>query len=246
MYSMLAVIGIVFSLGHDAVDDQAEARAVLDRAVRAFGGEEKLRKLQHLSIQGTIKFEGGGQMITATIDGKSSGPDLYRMEVEIDANGMKNKVCFGIRGDAGWTQSNNQSMDMPKPVALLVRDVLYGVRILTLLASVKDKDFTISHLGELKLGDQAAIGLRISRKDWRDVSVYFDKESGLPVQSEITVTDPNGQDAAFVFRFSDYKDVDGIKWFSRIAIKVNETEATADMGTIQAVEAIEASFFEKP
>jgi hypothetical protein len=53
------------------------------------------------------------------------------------------------------------------------------------LAPLKDaKRFTLATLGEIKVEDKPALGVKVSRQGPRDVDLYFDKRSGLLVRTE--------------------------------------------------------------
>jgi hypothetical protein len=42
------------------------------------------------------------------------------------------------------------------------------------------------HLGDVKVGDKPALGIGVSHKNHKDVSLFFDKETGLPAKSEVS------------------------------------------------------------
>ena len=54
---------------------------------------------------------------------------------------------------------------------------------------------TLAALGESKVGDRPALGVRISVKGRKDLRFFFDKESGLLVKSEHILDDGNGKES---------------------------------------------------
>jgi len=52
-----------------------------------------------------------------------------------------------------------------------------------MLAPLKDKAYTLAPIGEVKVEDRPALGLRVSRKGNRDINLYFDKKTYLRVKT---------------------------------------------------------------
>jgi len=99
-----------------------------------------------------------------------------------------------------------------------MKAALYALRMPQLLPDLKGKDFMLSNLGEVKVGDKPALGIGLSHKDHKDVNLFFDKETGLPAKSEVRITDPNGKELTIEYLYSDYKESDGVKNPMKIAI----------------------------
>ena len=115
-----------------------------------------------------------------------------------------------------------------------------------MLPALKDKAYTLSPLGEVKVGTQAAMGLSISHNDRKDVSLFFDKESGLPLKSEVRVADPQGKEITVEFLYSDYKDFGGVKLCSKVSIKVDDMDFKMELSEIKGVDKVDASQFDRP
>ena len=115
-----------------------------------------------------------------------------------------------------------------------------------LLPALRDKAFTLAHLGEVKLGDRAAIGISVTHKDRKDMSIFFDKDSGLPLKTEIRLTDPANKEITVEYLYSDYKDFDGIKHPGKVTIKADGKEFTMELSELKAEETLDDSLFDKP
>jgi hypothetical protein len=102
-------------------------------------------------------------------------------------------------------------------------------------------------LGEVKVGAKDALGLSISHKDRQDVSLFFDKDTGLPLKSEIRLTLPReNKEVTAEFHYSDYKDFNGIKLCGKIAVKADGKEFTLELSEIRAVDKVDDGQFEMP
>ena len=46
---------------------------------------------------------------------------------------------------------------------------------------VKDKGYELALIGEVKVEDKPAIGVRVSVKGQKDINLFFDKQSGVRI-----------------------------------------------------------------
>jgi hypothetical protein len=113
---------------------------------------------------------------------------------------------------------------------------------------LKDKQFKLATIGEIKVEKRTALGVKVSSKGHRDVDLYFDKETGLLVKTEhIAKDDMSGQEVTEESFPSDYKDVQGTKQPMKFVVKRSgklfmDGEATE----VKMYEKLDASLFEKP
>ena len=64
------------------------------------------------------------------------------------------------------------------------------LKVVKLTPLVKDKGYELSLIGESKVEDKPAVGVLVKSKDHNDVSLFFDKETGLLAKLEHRTTDP--------------------------------------------------------
>ena len=101
------------------------------------------------------------------------------------------------------------------------KERLYAAWVDT-VAPLTDTDFELLSLGEAKVGKHAAVGVRVACAGHRDVDLYFDKVSGLPVKSVLRLKNPRtGRQTTQEVFYDDYKDFDGIKRATRITVRVD-------------------------
>jgi outer membrane lipoprotein-sorting protein len=243
----VVAFGLVLAVAAQArADDQADIKAVVDKAIKSMGGEAQLAKLKAATFKGKGNFQEGGQEITFAYDGALQGTDKYRMEMDATINGMNMKIVMVLNGDKGWGKHMDQVEDLPAEVRTIMTDALYAIRLPHVLPSLKDPAFTVSHLGEMKVGDRQAVGLHVVRKERRDVNIFFDKETGQPLKTEVRLTDPQNKEIALESHYSDYKDFSGLKHFAKITFKADGKEFVTELTEIQPQEKIDDSTFLKP
>src|SRR5262249_44433365 len=109
-------------------------------------------------------------------------------------------------------------------------------------------DLKLAAGGESKVNDIDAAILRISPKDQADINLYFDKKTGLPLKAETRLKEPNGgMEANFEFYFSDFKDVDGVKFFGKFKfVREGKDLAEVELSDFKVDQKFEAATFEKP
>lgn len=247
-YGPSVAFGLVLALaGRSWADDQAEINALIDKAVKAMGGQEKMAKLKASSWKGKANLQEGGQAIAITHEGSTQGWDQFRLEGEVQFGGQSHKALLVINGDKGWAKHEDKVEDASKDALVMMKDSFYAMRVCQLLRALKDKAFQTSHLGELKIGERQVIGIQLVHKDHKDLNLFFDKANGLPVKSEIRLTEPGGgKEITVEYHFSDYKDFDGLKHFTKITFKFDNKEFVTELSEIQAQEKLDDSVFAKP
>ena len=158
--------------------DEADARKIVNDAIKAVGGSGKTTAV---TWNGKGKFYGMGDGIDFTGTWSIQPPDKFRMEIN-------NFATFIVNGDKGWIVMGGETKEMTKEEVAEQREDMH-VQFVQTLHPLKDKAYTLALVGESKVGDKTAIGVKVSRKGRRDVTLYFDKESHLVAKVEHTVKD---------------------------------------------------------
>jgi hypothetical protein len=243
-------IGVVLAVsGLTRADEQADLKAIVDKAIKAHGGEDKLSKIKVVSTKAKGKFYGmGADGIDYTLESFIQAPDKMRIKIEGEAMGNKFEFTQVINGDKGWVTMGEGAEEMSKDQLTEGKANLYAGWVAQ-LHPLKGKEFKLAALGDAKVGDKAAVGVKVSSKDQRDVNLYFDKKTGLLLKRESIVKDPmaGGADATEEVLFDDYKEKDGIKYPAKVTInrdgkKYVEGETTE----YKVLDKIDDKTFEKP
>jgi hypothetical protein len=222
---------LVSGLGGQVRADEQDAKAVLDKAIKALGGEEKLGKAEAVrwKSKGKITFnDNENEIATQTT---VQGLDHYRGEFEGDFGGNTVKGVTVLNGDKGWRKFGDNFMEMDADAVANTKRTLYLQVLPATLVRLKGKGFKVESAGEEKVGDKPAAVLKVTAPDGKDFKLYFDKESGLPVKQVATVAGFNGEEFTQETTYGNYKDFDGIKKATKIESKRDgsrfiETEIT--------------------
>lgn len=244
--AVVCTLFAVVALGR--ADDADTIKMVLDKGIKALGGEEKIAKYPGLMLKGGGKFYDGGQAIPYTGTWYTQGMEKSRTTTAIDIKGMKLVEVTVVNGAKGWIKpAGEDTKDLDKEGLAEERENLY-FNYVTSLVPLKGKDFKLTLIPETKINNKAAIGINVAQKGRRDVKLFFDKETGLPVKAERKVRDLEGKkDATEEVFFSDYKDVDGVKVAMKYVSKWDgKNRADAEMTDAKMFEKVDDKLFEKP
>jgi hypothetical protein len=224
-------------------DDATDAKIIVEKAIKALGGAEKLNKFTAatFTMKGTFYGAGDGNGFPFTATYAVRWPDQMRFEVE-------GAFVFVLDGDKGWTKMGDETKEMSKDEQAYNKAGIY-VGWVERLAPLLDKEFTLSKLEEIKVDGKPTVGVKVARKGQADVSLYFDKDTFLLAKSSYTVKDPEhmNKEVAQESFYKDYKEADGIKTAMKIVDKRDgKPYVEAEMSGLKNLEKVDAKLFAKP
>jgi len=246
----LALLVFVFALVVcQAQTDAEKTAAILDKAIAATGGLDKLGKLQGLTLKGKGAFhEAGKADLIFTGTWYTQGSDKSRTITDLDIKGQKVREIRVVNGDKGWSKDADQeSKQMDKDNLAEEKESLY-FNWITTLAPLRGKGFKLTPLDETKIDGKPALGFTVVRQGNRDVKLYFDKETGLLLKSERKIRDLDAKkDVVEEVTFSDYKETGGIKVAMKFSMKWDgQPQADAEMSEANVQEKLDEKLFTRP
>src|SRR5262249_3152156 len=151
-------------------------------AIKATGGEEKLKKIDAMSwkTKATVLINGDKNPFSG--ESTVQGLDRYRTEFEAEFGGNSFKGTVVVSGKKGWGKVGEPTMEREEN-ALANEKRLVALQVIpTKLVILKEKGYKLEAADEQKIGDKPAVGIKVSGPDGKDFTLYFDKESGLPAR----------------------------------------------------------------
>jgi hypothetical protein len=232
----------------NAARAQDDARAILDKAIQARGGEANLARLKafRTKAKGTLDLP----MLGATeFTGEAffQAPDKQRSNIELQAQGQTFAVVGVFDGTRGWRSLNGMTMEITGADLVTMKTSVYAQYISTLLP-LKDKQYELTKLEEIKVDGKPAVGFKVTAKDRPEVKFYFDKDSGLMVKGErMTVDRQTGMEVLSETFITEWKEVKGIKFpmkshIMRMGKKVEESQTTE----LEYMDKLDDKLFMKP
>jgi hypothetical protein len=187
-----------------------EPKALLEKAIKARGGAEALTKYPALTAKYKGRFHQAGRAIEYT-EIMMTQPGCYRAELTLTVGQRELTFVDVLNGDKGWTLRQGKTQEMSKEQVGRLRRLLSTGK-LQRLVDLRGKEYQLSHLGEIKVDDRPAVGIRVEREGERPVNLYFDKESWLLVKAEFRAQGPMGETQEVLVEVypRDYKKVGDI------------------------------------
>ncbi|HTU90311.1 MAG TPA: alpha/beta hydrolase, partial [Gemmataceae bacterium] len=188
-----------------------DARTILDKAIKAHGGEAKLSKLKTMSSKakgrGTNNF---GAEVSFTSEISWQWPDRLKNSVTLTII-KPTTFIETISGDDGWSSCDGK----PGPLGVVKRDELrtqaHVRRLLLLTPLLQDKIYKMSVLDEIRIDDRPTVGVCVACAGERDVKLYFDAATRLLAKVEWRVLNDSGQkEVVKEDLFSDYREIEGV------------------------------------
>lgn len=244
----LVVIGLLVLAIPVRAQDDAKVRAVVDRAIKAHGGLDNLTKMKANVSKSKGKVHLMGQAIDFTGETSVQLPDRFRNEIHSKFGNQEVTFIEVINGNKGWAKSGEMTGEMTKDMLIEAKEQMNAAGI-TQLACLTDKEYKLSPLGEVKVGDRPAIGVRVERKGYRDVSLYFDKDKDLLLKLETRGKDilQGGQEFTSATLYSDYKKAGGIMVAYKVTLERDgKPFVEAENTEVKVSEKLDDSVFDKP
>src|SRR5207237_1927991 len=116
---------LLCSFGNPARASDDKAKAIVDKAVQALGGEEKLNAAKNFTWKGKGKINFMGNESDFTMEGAVQGLERYRGQFEGEFGGNKIKGVTVLNGDKGWRKFADNNMELDKDGVANERRNLY-------------------------------------------------------------------------------------------------------------------------
>jgi hypothetical protein len=225
-----------------------EPRALIEKAIKAHGGAAKLAAVKATQIKGKGKIHSPMEF-SFTAEISSQPPDKFKLAIDAEVNGMNIPIVQVFNGKKGWQSVMGKTDKLDEKTIEEFQHQAHVEKVTDLIA-LKDKSYKLSPLGEMKVGDHDAVGVQVTKKDCRDVNLYFDKKTHLLVKAEYRAVEPVGkQEVQQEKLYTEYKEsAGGLKLPARLVLnndgkKFMEIEITE---TTPMETPFEESVFAKP
>jgi len=212
-------------------DDAAKATALLDRAIAAKGGLEKLRSIKTIVATQTLSNSGAQTETVNYIE----YPDHFRIEAA--------GTVQGFDGAQAWARDQNGMVhELPtsrEALASLRRDVI------ALLVAAKDRKLTTRLLPDVRdAAGRTTHTLEVSARDLNPIVLYIDPQTSLITKQAFGADGP-----AFTLvteEFSDYRPVDGVQIAFKATRQVGDRAVQRTVSDVKINTPLEPALFKRP
>jgi outer membrane lipoprotein-sorting protein len=217
-------------------DDATDARKIIDKAIKASGRGDKV---QAVTMKGKGTFYGMGGEFPYTGEWAYQLPDKMRMNIQ-DA------FTLVVNGNKGWMGAAGSAAEMSSEQFTEQKEAMHAEWIAQLVP-LKGESFTLAAAGETKVNDKPAVGVKVSHAGHRDVTLYFDKETGLLAKIEHLVKDETGKELKQESVIKEYAKVGDMKVVGKMLITRDGMKyIDGEMFDFKYSDSLPDSTFEKP
>ena len=213
MTRSMLFVGIAVVLGAPGMAARAQEprpEEIIDKAIRAHGGAERLAGLSAFTLKERMVYPDAATWDTQVV---VQLPGRFRSEMTISSGGKSSTSLIVIDGDQGWMKTNAHVTPYPK--AFIASFWKYTIpyegprSILRLRARQKNPACQFTTTGEGTVEGRPAVGLRMKLEGGPEETWYFEKESGLLLKQELHIKRFEGEDEVHVTLYEDYQTCDG-------------------------------------
>jgi hypothetical protein len=245
LLSAAALLGLA-SRGAAADDD---AKAIIVKAIKAHGGEEALAKLQagQARNKGKIDIPGVGE-VEISQEVSYMLPDKFKESVEMQIAGQKITVVTLASGDTISIEANGMAVPISDAIKAALKDAAGLMKVGRLVPLVREKGYELSLIGEAKVEGKDTVGVRVSKKDAKDVNLYFDKQTFLLAKLEHRTSDAmTGNELTEERIIEEYqKTADGIPVPKKVLVKRDGKKfMEAEVQEVKLLEKLDDNEFKK-
>lgn len=232
---LLVGLGLQWSCARS--DDSAEV--ILDKAIKAAGGEARLATFKALTWKETVTNYVQEKQERYSSTGASQYPDRLRI--------VNSDSTVVINGDKGWAKNGSSAAQefSKEDMEQIYRENLYPDNVARLLV-LKEKGYGLKTLSETKIDGKPVAGLRVSHADRQDVLLYFAKDTWLLAKLEYTIKSA-GKNVKTERLYSDYKELNGLAIATKQALKHDgKVVVEGQRSDLKVLEKLDPDLFSKP
>jgi hypothetical protein len=221
--------------------ENGDAAAIVAKAIQAAGGEANLARHNAATWKETGTYYGMGDGLPYTGKYAAQLPGQFRMEIE----GVFTLV---VNGDKGWVQTGGETKEMSEN-ELALQQHNHRAGWIAHLVPLKDKAFTLKVLPPDKVDDRPVVAVQVTRKDYPEVKLYFDKANHMLVKSEFRTKSPEQKfkEVTAAYYYSGHREIDGAKVPTRLVVKHDgKVYVEADIQDMKAAGKLADAVFGRP
>jgi hypothetical protein len=242
---LILILFFVLTLTGGAAE--GDATAIINKAIKAHfpkGHDTKTKGLRTKS-KGTMHV--AGLDLEFTQDVVVQMPNKFKEVMNLTVMDKKVKVTTVYNGKEGWIRSDDKDVKVTEEILAEFKEAAY---VMGLMQGVllNDKAVKFSLAGEAKVKGKAAVGVTVSREGKKDITVFFDKGTGLITKVKMLKRDLMSGEEVTEERFvTEYQEVSGRKVAKKVEVlRDGKPLFEAEMLETRILEKVNDSEFVQP
>lgn len=241
----LALIGMTLltATGLTQAEDDAKARGIIERAIKAAGGAKKLKSQMRMAVEDKGTFYGMGEGVPYEGRFTFHWPDKFRMEIA-------DVFTMVSTPDGVWVSSMGNVIDVEGEPLKYSRQETEGAWVGTLIPLIKpNPKYKLSVFGEEEINGEACDGVNIERKEGPVITMFFSKKTGLLLkyQTVVHAAEKGYEEVTEETFYSEFKEIEGVMIPMKASIKRDgEKYVESEVTSVKFPKEIDADLFAKP
>lgn len=237
---------VVFLLWAGAQARAEEPKALVDKAIAAHGGAERLAayKAGSYKAKGTINLM--GNEVEAELESYFQLPDRGKSVLKLKIMCMEITQTSLVKGNTASVTVNDMDIPLDDKLKQTILDGLYVERLMLLLP-LKEPGIELLPLGDGKVDGKNTAAIKVKSRGKPDVELHFDKTSGLLLKAEHRVFDPmTGEEVTQERIYDEYKEIQGIQVPMKLVVNRDGNKLLKmEMTDSKILDRLDDSVFEK-
>jgi hypothetical protein len=244
--SIAALVGLLLARA-EAVRAQETPQTVIQRAIKARGGEERLLKARadRVRMRGLAFL--GDKEVPFTIETTVQLPGQMKTVQQLSSQQRTVIIVQGLNGDHAWSTLDGKPEKVEPATLHEMREVLNLNRAARLTPLLADGTVQLELLSEAKVNDRPAHVVKVVTRGRRDIRLFFDKETGFLVKTEHQLDDGSGKEMVDERIYGDFRDVGGmIRPIKVVGYRKGAKVMEAELIDVKYFDRVDEAEFAKP
>jgi hypothetical protein len=195
LVTAITVLVVGLASAPAAPAQNSDARAIIEKAVQAQGGTEKLtradavhRKIKGVFVSDNFKFTG---------ETWSDKDNRLKILLRGDDDGNPELRLLVQNGADGWNSYNGIVWPFDEAMKKRMEKSAHADKVVGLISLLRDQGYTLTVLGDSTVKNTEVVGVKVQFAKQNDVALYFDKATGLLIKAAYRTTDVNTNQEMF-------------------------------------------------
>ncbi len=194
------IYGNKIEMQTSAIPADLTAEKVIEKYVAAIGGKEKLMAVQDVTMKMNTSVQG---MALETVL-QQKAPNKYAMSVMMNGMAMQQQKFDGANGEVS-AMGQKQKLEGADLENLKEQAVMFAE------AKYVEMGYKLTLKGMEQVEGKNAYQIEVQNAKGNKITEFYEVETGLKIRSISSVAQ-NGNSTTIINDYSDYKEVDGIKF----------------------------------
>lgn len=249
---LLLMFNLLWTTSGLNAQSAGKTKELLDKAIQAHGGAEVLGKLSTATWKGRgLLYRDGKEDKPLPFYGEWSAdlPGNYRYSFAFKGIGGRLPVTTGLMGEKAWRtmRPDRGADDLTEQQMKNEKDEAHAWHV-SHLVPLLTNDYQLMSLPATQRDGRNIIGLKVDRKGYRSIYLFFDKQTNLLIYMDRKVFDPEKkQEVIQETSYLNFKQMGGATLPQSIAMRQGrKLVMELDIDTVTPVPSLPSKLFEKP